>query len=97
VDSLRFLTLFDIKKGDPLSPPEGEAAQGEHPLDPLFSKGIGNILWGITISGNELVAEGRAAVQEKFIPVWINRPAQRGPDEAAERPRRGGLARNYQN
>jgi hypothetical protein len=21
--------------GDPLSPPEGEAAQGEHPLDPL--------------------------------------------------------------
>jgi len=21
---------------DPLSPPEGEAAQGEHPLDPLF-------------------------------------------------------------
>jgi hypothetical protein len=23
-------------EGDPLSPPEGEAAQGEHPLDPLL-------------------------------------------------------------
>jgi hypothetical protein len=23
-------------ENDPLSPPEGEATQGEHPLDPLF-------------------------------------------------------------
>jgi hypothetical protein len=27
--------LKDIE-GDPLSPPKGEAAQGERPLDPLF-------------------------------------------------------------
>jgi hypothetical protein len=23
-------------EGDPLSPPDGEATQGEHPLDPLY-------------------------------------------------------------
>jgi len=34
-------------------------------------------------------------MQVNFLPVCINRPAQRGPDEAAERPRRGGLARKY--
>jgi hypothetical protein len=27
-------------ENDPLSPPEGEAAQGEHPLDPLFFRDI---------------------------------------------------------
>jgi hypothetical protein len=28
--------LCGSMENDPLSPPEGEAAQGEHPLDPLF-------------------------------------------------------------
>jgi hypothetical protein len=35
-----FVHLFvDVKKyeGDPLSPPEGEAACGVYPLDPLFA------------------------------------------------------------
>jgi hypothetical protein len=35
-----FVHFFvDLKKyeGDPLSPPEGEAAQGAYPLDPLLS------------------------------------------------------------
>jgi hypothetical protein len=27
-------------EGDPLSPPEGEASQGEHPLDPLRFPGF---------------------------------------------------------
>jgi hypothetical protein len=27
-------------ENDPLSPPEGEAAQGEYPLDPLFYRDI---------------------------------------------------------
>ena len=30
-----FFTFFRGYEGNPLSPPEGEAAQGEHPLDPL--------------------------------------------------------------
>jgi hypothetical protein len=37
-----FVQLFvDLKKydGDPLSPPEGEAAQGVYPLDPLLQSG----------------------------------------------------------
>jgi len=38
--SVEILSLFiPLKKGyegDPLSPPEGEAAQGEHPLDPFL-------------------------------------------------------------
>jgi len=32
------LILCGSLEGDPLSPPEGEAAQGEHPLVPLFFK-----------------------------------------------------------
>jgi hypothetical protein len=28
--------LCDNYEGDPLSPPKGEATQGEHPLDPHF-------------------------------------------------------------
>jgi hypothetical protein len=28
--------LSSSMENDPLSPPEGEAVQGEHPLDPLF-------------------------------------------------------------
>jgi hypothetical protein len=33
------LLLLGCLEGDPLSPPEGEAAQGEHPLDPpLFQR-----------------------------------------------------------
>jgi hypothetical protein len=30
-----------LYESDPLSPPEGEAPQGEHPLDPLF---LGNFI-----------------------------------------------------
>ncbi|MFA4826048.1 MAG: hypothetical protein WC593_12920 [Methanoregula sp.] len=30
-----FNFLWGSMEGDPLSPPEGEAAQGEYPLDPL--------------------------------------------------------------
>jgi hypothetical protein len=30
------LLLINRIEGDPLSPPEGEAAHGEHPLDPSF-------------------------------------------------------------
>ena len=52
--------IFPIYEGDPLSPPEGEAAQGVRPLAPrLKLKCSNNIL------------------------------AQRGPDEAAERPPKG--------
>ena len=54
---------FPIYEGDPLSPPEGEAAQGVRPLDPRIK---------LKCSNNIL--------------------AQRDPDEAAERPQRGGLA-----
>jgi len=35
-------------EGDPLSPSEGEAAQGEHPLDPLS---VAIILWGCPSGG----------------------------------------------
>jgi hypothetical protein len=34
------LILCGSQEGDPLSPPEGEAACGEHPLDPFFSRSI---------------------------------------------------------
>jgi len=43
VEILFFLYWFILcssLENNPLSPPEGEAAQGEHPLDPLFSRGI---------------------------------------------------------
>ena len=36
-DSILFI---DYLEGDPLSPPEGEAAQGVHPLDPPFLEGF---------------------------------------------------------
>jgi hypothetical protein len=36
VEILSLFILFEGNEGDPLSPPEGEAAQGELPLD-LFS------------------------------------------------------------
>ena len=49
--------LFDISlvlcnrlEGDPLSPPEGEATQGEHPLDPLHFRGYINLLKNIGLS-----------------------------------------------
>jgi hypothetical protein len=29
-----------VMRGDPLAPPEGEAAQGERPLDPLWIFGV---------------------------------------------------------
>jgi hypothetical protein len=39
-----FLTFIRDYESDPLSPPEGEASQEEHPLDPLhhFSRFSGN-------------------------------------------------------
>ncbi len=36
-DSLLFPDYFE---GDPLSPPEGDATQGEYPLDPLLFRGF---------------------------------------------------------
>ena len=30
---------YGCQEGDPLSPPEGEAAQGAYPLDPLLDTG----------------------------------------------------------
>jgi len=32
--------LSGVFESDPLSPPEGEAACGEHPLAPLFYRGF---------------------------------------------------------
>jgi hypothetical protein len=43
--------LFSIKEGDPLSPPEGEASQGEHPLTPYFVSYLRSsqviAMWGV--------------------------------------------------
>jgi hypothetical protein len=57
-------TLYIIWEGDPLSPPEGEAPQGEHPLDPHFSI---NLLWAIAMLGDARAAgvEARCAVAPK--------------------------------
>jgi hypothetical protein len=35
VEILLLFILLEGDEGDPLSPPEGEATQGEHPLDPF--------------------------------------------------------------
>ena len=44
--------LYSSYEGDPLSPPKGEATQGEHPLDPFFIKEYYfNLIRGIAICG----------------------------------------------
>jgi hypothetical protein len=49
--------LCDSYEGDPLSPPEGEAAQGEHPLDPRF---FINLLRAIIVLGDARAAGAEA-------------------------------------
>jgi hypothetical protein len=51
---------------DPLSPPEGEAAQGEHPLDPLFFSGYISTLSGVIAIGG--MPEWRGWKHEKVEP-----------------------------
>jgi hypothetical protein len=53
-------------ENDPLSPPEGEAAQGEHPLDPLFFSGYISTLSGVIAIGGMPERLGRK--HEKLEP-----------------------------
>jgi len=53
-------------ENDPLSPPEGEAAQGEHPLDPLFFLGYISTLSGVIAIGG--MPERRGRKHEKLEP-----------------------------
>ena len=48
-----YIFYFSYYEGDPLTPPEGEAAQGEHPLDPRF---FINLLRVIAVLGNARAA-----------------------------------------
>jgi len=50
----------------PLSPPEGEAAQGAHPLDPLFFLGYISTLSGVISIGR--MPEWRGRKHEKVEP-----------------------------
>ena len=53
------LILCGSLEGDPLSPPEGEAAQGEHPLVPLFFKEYFSTLSGVIAIGGMPERRGR--------------------------------------
>jgi len=53
-------------ENDPLSLPEGEAAQGEHPLDPLFFSGYISTLSGVIANGGMPERWGRK--HEKLDP-----------------------------
>ena len=89
------VNLCGSYEGDPLSPPKGEATQGEHPLDPLTSE----ILIipqkpNRSIGGCPAVAEARSTGFPKSnsgtrISPKTDLPSE-GPDEAAERPPKGG-------
>jgi len=61
--------LFSLgsQEGDPFSPPEGEAAQGEYPLDPQSSSFLINLLTAIATLGDARAAgaEARCAVAPK--------------------------------
>ena len=46
-------------ENDPLSPPEGEAAQGGHPPDPLFFSGYISTLSGVITTGGMPGRRGR--------------------------------------
>jgi hypothetical protein len=52
-------------ENDPLSLPEGEAAQGKHPLDSLFFQDISTLSGVITIRG---IPERRGWKHEKLEP-----------------------------
>jgi len=62
--SCNSLILCGSYEGDPLSPPEGEAACGEHPLTPPLSDFSINLLVIIAILGNARAA-GEEAQCEK--------------------------------
>jgi hypothetical protein len=53
-------------ENDPLSPPEGEAVQGGHPLDPLFFSGYISTLSGVIAIGG--MPERRGRKHEKVEP-----------------------------
>jgi hypothetical protein len=53
-------------ENDPLSPPEGEAAQGEHPLDPFFFSGYISTVSGVIAIGG--MPEQRGRKHEKVEP-----------------------------
>jgi hypothetical protein len=53
-------------ENNPLSPPEGEATQGEHPLDPLFFSGYISTLSGVIAIGEMPKRRGRK--HEKLEP-----------------------------
>jgi hypothetical protein len=50
--------LCGTLENDPLSPPKGEAVQGEHPIDPLFS-GYISTLSGVIAPGGMPERRGR--------------------------------------
>jgi hypothetical protein len=51
--------LAGILENYPLSPMEGEAVQGEHPLDPLFFFGYISTLSGVIATGGMPGRRGR--------------------------------------
>jgi hypothetical protein len=55
------LILCGSLEGDPLSPPDGEAAYGEHHLDPLFIKEYFSTLSGVIAIGGMMRAAGAEA------------------------------------
>jgi hypothetical protein len=64
--------LCSSYEGNPLSPPKGEAVQGEHPLDPLFFRSIiFNLIRGYRNMGDAQVAGAEArclkSPQERLI------------------------------
>ena len=54
------VNLCGSYEGNPLSPPKGEATQGEHPLDPHFRGIFINLLRGYHIFGDALAAGAEA-------------------------------------
>jgi hypothetical protein len=59
--SCNSLILCGSQEGDPLSPPEGEAACGEHPLAPFFIRRIiFNLLGGYRNMGDAWAAGAEA-------------------------------------
>jgi hypothetical protein len=61
------LILCGSLEGNPLSPPEGEAACGGHPLDPLFFKEYFSTLSGVIALGGMPERRGRKHEMQRAL------------------------------